>query len=312
MTPPKTTIKFKLNMRGLDIIQTVYVFLMGLGLREAFLASYDIVLRLQSLSWPQETVLGLLFLNLLFLSVRFFWVPRSFRRLYFLSEVRRSRDGVSSRIRPAETSLHLFIILVHSAIYFLLCRQFAYFAFVSTAYKSYSQTALATYVLLHALLLIFNALWLIYISMRMDRIRRTIIDLPPFLESKSESWLWSRNNLICSLLAVAPLVVFTSCNSGVVACISVAFPADRQPFAIIPTSVVNIAFFIEYFVFEPLKMIWSEPIPSDFVVGFWALGWLMINSIWDLFVTAHYYINLEEIEEEQACDTDVVDKAVKS
>jgi hypothetical protein len=62
----------------------------------------------------------------------------------------------------------------------------------------------------------------------------------------------------------------------------------------------------------PLKTIWSEPMPRDFVVGFWVLGWLMINSIWDLFVTAHHYINLEEVEEEQTCDIDVVDKAVKS
>lgn len=33
MTFTASTVKFKMNMRGLDIVQTVYVFLMGLGLR---------------------------------------------------------------------------------------------------------------------------------------------------------------------------------------------------------------------------------------------------------------------------------------
>jgi hypothetical protein len=299
---PNITTKIKMTMRGMDIIQTVYAFLMGLGLREAFLASYEIYLKLSSLGWDTIILVGLLFLNIVLLSVRFFWVPRNLRHLYFLAEASEVRSKSPTVLSAAETSVHIIIILVHSLLYFFLCRQFAYFAFVSIAYDSNSQVALLSYVFLHISLLIFNAFWLMCVNKREAYIRERSNDSPSDQKFESESRLWYRNNLFFSLLAVAPLAVFSSCGSELLLCIphsSAAIPNATIPqtLPVIPTSALNIALFFNYFFDIAVKNPFI-PVSREFIVGFWAMVALMLNSMFDLFLTAHYYVKLEEIERE--------------
>jgi|ERR1700733_6485758 hypothetical protein len=287
------TVKFKKNMRGVDIIQTVYAFLMGLGLREAFLASYEIYLKWESLDWHQIILPALLFFNIILLSVRFFWVPRNFRYLYFCAEQNKFHlEPDKAPLSSFETSVHVFIILIHSLLYFLLCRQFGYFTFVSIRYESGSQGALTSYVFLHASLLIFNAVWLIYVNWKETDLQSKFKIDPQerFHNLNSESKFWFRNNLFFSLLAVAPLAAFASCSSELLACISQAFSAKPPPFPVIPTSTFNIALVFDY--------IFKGVTKPDFFLAIWALGALMINSVIDLSFTAHYYVNLEEVEEE--------------
>jgi hypothetical protein len=183
---------------------------------------------------------------------------------------------------------------MHGALYFLLCKQFEYYVFVSTNYNSYSRSVFATYVFVHASLLILNALWIAFLNMREDAMLKALEgDTPPFLQSKSESKVWYRNNLAFSLLAVAPLAVFSSCDSQLSDCLAVAFSPGQRPFAVIPTSSINIAFVFEYF-----AATFSGSESRDFALAIWALAALIANSLVDLFLTAPYYINLEEVEEE--------------
>jgi hypothetical protein len=319
-----TTVKYKLNMRGLDIIQTVYGLLLALGLREVFLAFYDIFKQPFS-SVESALVAALLFLNIILLSLRFFWVPRNLRRLYFVSEYCRLKcqgaqaDSASTEpnILPAYvTSWHIGVILLHGALYFLVCKEFEYYVFVSISYTSYSRTVFATYVFVHASLLIFNALWLISVNASEDAMRRKWLpndDHPPFLKFGSESKIWYRNNLAFALLAIGPLAVFSACDSDLPACLSMAFPTGQppfatisasspfalihmsslSPFAVIPTSSLNIAFLFEYIAaaFSPLAS-------RDVLLAVWAMAALIANSVIDLTFTAPRYIGLEEIEQE--------------
>jgi hypothetical protein len=57
MNSLKASVKFKINMRGLDIVQTVYALLVALGLREVFLAFYNIFL-LQQFSLSDDFVVA--------------------------------------------------------------------------------------------------------------------------------------------------------------------------------------------------------------------------------------------------------------
>jgi hypothetical protein len=297
-------IKFKLNMRGMDIIQTVYGLLLALGLREAFLGFYDVVLQQQSgLPIQDLLVAAAVFVNIILLSLRFFWVPRNLRRLFYVSQycIRTKSQPINPLVQPRalkpwETPAHICCILMHGAFYFLVCKQFEYYVFVSTAYDSYSRSAFATYVFVHASFLVFNALWLIWVTRTEDAIRQSWLkpgEDPPFLKAGSESKFWYRNNLVFSLLAVAPVAVFSSCDSDLNACLSMAFPPMQRPFAVIPTSAFNIAIVFEYFAY-----IFSALVPRDVFLALWALVSFGANSIIDLINTAPRYIGLEEIEEE--------------
>jgi hypothetical protein len=285
--------KFKTNLRGLDIIQAVYALLLALGLREVFLAFYTIFLQ-QRVSGSDNLVVALLlFANILLLSVRFFWVPRNFRRLYYVSEYCRILGNYSG-LPAYEASTHILIILAHGALYFLLCKEFEYFVFVTSSYNSLMVSAFTTYVFLHVSLLTVNGFWIMLINKREDMIRQKSGQLP-LLQHKSESKIWYRSNLAFSLLTVAPIVVLSSCQASFSECLSVAYSNIQRPYSLIPTSSYNIAS-----LFELMAAMFSGFNKSrDFLLAMWALLLLGVNSIIDLFFTAGYYIYLEDVETEE-------------
>jgi hypothetical protein len=294
-TVPKT--KFKQSMRGVDIIQTVYALLIALGLREVFVAFHTIFLR-QAVAYQSPNFVAALglFLNIVLLSVRFFWVPRNFRRLYYVSEFCRAQGKDAVVLRAVETSVHVMVILAHGALHFLLCKQFEYFVFVATTYDALATSAFTTYVYIHASLLVLNSLWLIIVNIREDQ----ILDAaghPPALKSNSESRLWYRSNLAFALLAVAPLVVFSSCTSGFSECISVSYSKLQGSLNVIPTSAYNVAAVFKYI---------AESIPGEhdpsLILALWVLVVLAANSLLDLTLTAHYYVILEDMETEWVYD----------
>ena len=283
----ETKIKFKTSMRGLDIFQTVYALLVALGLREVFVAFTTIFEQ-------QNLVEMLIFGNILLLSVRFFWVPRNFRRLYYVSEYCRHHGLGHLTVTPAEASLNLIVILLHALLYFLLCKQFEYFVFVTASYDSLSTSAFASYVYFHASLLILNGIWLIYINAKEDAIRAGAGN-PPLLRTNSESRLWYRSNLAFALIAVAPVVVFLPCPQSTFSeCVAASYSTSHA-LSVIPTSAYGIAS-----VFDIMVEAFGGGADRILFVEMWVIVFFALNSILDLALTAGYYVMLEDIEDEKS------------
>ena len=287
-TPPIHQFKFKTSMRGVDVIQTVYALLIALGLRDVFAAFYTIFQKAPPEGSDNFPIALALFANIMLLSVRFFWVPRNFRRLYFKSAF---SDGFTgSKLLMWESSLNIFVILLHGLLHFLLCKQFEYFVFIATSYDLLFTASFATYVYLHASLLIVNALWIIYTTWREDDLRKE--GAPEMLQAKPASRVWIRSNLAFALIAVGPLVIFASCSSPLDKCLQAAYP-DSHWLSALPTSAYSIAALFD----------WIEPLlgaghSRDFTVACWAMAAFAINSFLDLGFTSSYYVLLEDYEEE--------------
>jgi hypothetical protein len=284
-------------MRGVDVIQTVYALLIALGLREVFLAFYAVFQQHQGLSLQQsqealvrQAIAIALFANIILLSVRFFWVPRNFRRLYFVSEYCLSRK--MRGLEWGESSLNVFIILFHGLLHFLLCKQFEYFVFVSTTYDPLSTPVFATCIHMHVALLILNGFWLIYTNLREGMLlKRT--GTPEMLKAKPGSQLWYRSNLLFALISVGPLVVFSSCSSTLSQCLLASYP-QTEGLSAIPTSAYSIAA-----VFDLITPVFSGLSSSrDTLLACWALLFLGLNSLLDLGFTSSYYVILEDVERE--------------
>lgn len=286
---PQRQLKFKTSMRGVDVIQTVYALLIALGLRDVFAAFYNIYQQASVSSRGGFLVALLLFINIILLSVRFFWVPRNFRRLYF--EAAFTTSFAASGLKPWEVSLNILVIMLHGALHFLLCKQFEYFVFISMSYKSLSSPSFATYVFLHVGLLTLNGLWILYTTRREDNLR--LPGSPEMFKAKPASRLWYRSNLAFALIAVAPLVVFSPCSSPMAQCLKAAYP-DPQMLSLLPMSAVGGAS-----VFDLLSPLLSKLAGSrDAALVAWAMTALLINSLLDLFFTSSYYVLLEDFEEE--------------
>jgi hypothetical protein len=287
--PMNRTVKFKTSMRGVDVIQTVYALLIALGLREVFLALYTIFQQIQV--WrPENLYVALaLFFNIMLLSVRFFWVPRNFRRLYFVSLYRTSFNNPG--LQAWEASFNIFIILLHGLLHFLLCKQFEYFVFITTAYDSLSTPTFAAYVYLHVTLLILNGLWLIYTNRREDDLRDQ--DSPEIFQAKPASRLWYRSNLTFALISVSPLAIFSSCSSVLSECLRAAY-ADPQGLSVLPTSAYSVASLFD--LATPLFSLLTGS--REAAVALWAMTFLLINSFLDLAFTSSYYVLLEDFETE--------------
>ena len=240
----------------------------------------------------KEILFFLLFVNIIFLSVRFFWVPRNLRHLLFAFKEYNLKHYSTQKTLPAfEITLNITSTLVHGALYFLICRQFEYFVFVSSSSLGYTSYVLETYILLHCSLLILNSFWLVYLTRREDTLP-SVQGSTRSLGATAKIRLWYRNNLALSLLAMAPIAVFSPCQSSFSECLSAVFPDVNKPFFLFPTSPLNLAIVFDTFyeIFSPLG------VKRSFAVFIWGLLILLANSLLDLFCTAHYYIDFEEVE----------------
>jgi hypothetical protein len=291
---PQRQIKFKTSMRGVDVIQTVYALLVALGLRDVFAAFYNIFEQASVNLRGSFLVALALFVNIILLSVRFFWVPRNFRRLYF--EATFATGFAHPGLKPWEVSLNIFVILLHGALHFLLCKQFEYFVFISMSYQFLVSSSFATYVFLHVSMLVVNGLWILYTTRREDSLR--LPDGPDMFKPKPASRLWYRSNLAFALIAVAPLVVFSSCSASLSQCLQAAYP-EPQLLSLLPMSALSVASF-----FDLVSPLFSELAGShDGAIAAWAMMALLINSLVDLLFTSSYYVLLEDYEDELAYKT---------
>ncbi len=172
---------------GMSLMQTVYTVAMVLGLERVVEASYELLIAPGGgLAGAVEFLrLGIVLVAILLLSIRFFWVHRNLN-----SYIVHFYDRLGEKVFTRMTTLHFPIALVHALLFFFICQVFAGLA---AADRAEDPTAVAGYalrfVLLYAMLLMLNSVWLLSISPS----RRT---------AEGPGRLWGLNNLGFSVSAL--------------------------------------------------------------------------------------------------------------
>jgi hypothetical protein len=286
------TLKLKRNTKGLDTIQAVYAFVMALGLREVFIGSYDFIIAIVfgtiNASKMSFFVALLLLVNVIFLGIRFFSVPRNLRTIIFAAAERRTPIDGHLGLSSAYLSTNWLIVFLHSLFFFLLCMEFKFIMFSVTSSAEWSPSILSGYILGHAFLLIMNGLWIGWLAMHEQSITGV-------RNTTHGGIIWFRNNLAFSLLAIGPFALLGTCQSSHFSCISALGFRDGTLDALMATSTVIVSGVFNAASYL-LSLMGIEPI---FHVAFWVLLCFLANSLIDLFTTGDHYIVLEEVEWER-------------
>jgi hypothetical protein len=187
--PPASKMLRKDDIRtGMNMAQTVYAVLMTLGLKVAAEALYPAIFapgRAGDAAFS-PVVISLVFISVLFLAIRFFWVPRNlYEYVHYYIGSRETND-----LKPIFRSLmliHFPIAFIHTLLFFGICEAFAEMA------KGGSHAAPAIhFVWIVIALLGLNAAWLFF-------------GIP---SGGSGRKIWATNNLIFAGLAVVALAGF--------------------------------------------------------------------------------------------------------
>jgi hypothetical protein len=313
-------------VRGIEVLQAVFAFIMALGLSEVFTGSYNFMTTV--LFSPDQTnseklLFLLVFFNTVLLGIRFFWVPRNFRLLVH-ETVRHHPDRHDlSPLRHYEISIHWFIILLHGMLFYLIGSEFEHVGFLMLSSKPFSQSALYGFFTMQIVLLLLNSAWIAAIEYRkLDFARRTdtaAIGLKP-----PGSILWMRNNLVCVLLTLGPLAIGSTCPAATGHCTVIAQAESKAgcvaaepaagltakadcvedlpsltgsglaPSPTAPAIIANASSLLFETVFAAF-----DPSAADRMIywpALWILMIFLVNSLLDLLNTGKFYLMLEEVE----------------
>lgn len=283
-------LKIKQTIGGLDVIQAVYAFAMALGLSEVFRGSKTVLPQVFSLLGPESSatlvsvLVLLVMVNVVLLALRFFWVPRNLRGLIFAAACQRQGEGNLVPLRNGTIALHLLIIFLHGGIFYFLCVEFEYMAFVASSSFPLAPDSLTRYLVLHACLLLLNAAWIWSVESQ-KRGLRSERD-----QSQAPGNVWWRNNFIFGLAAVAPIPILPICRDSLMGCISTGTEQPIGPIA-------------SWLPFSPEQFYGALVFVSRMsghdvalVVVLTSLLCLLANSLIDLLSTGHSYLILEEAE----------------
>jgi hypothetical protein len=300
-----TSPSFKENIGGLTVIQAVYAFAMALGLREVFLGSRTFMTNVafspDGFSLERVLLLSALLLNMMLLGLRFFWVPRNLRGLIFAAVKARGHQGgrLSADekgkqrkipLKDITVALHLIVIFLHGSVFYFLCVEFEFIAFAASSTAPFDAGALSGYVVIHVALLLLNSGWIASIQRQEARMRNEAS--PAKNASAAAGSVWWRNNLLCGLLAIAPLALLSTCGNSGVACLVGTGPGEVEISGLTPfapdhvyASVVSV-----FHLFGVDDAFLATGLISV------SLAFLLANSLFDLFKTGSTYLLLEEIE----------------
>tara|TARA_R110002020_G_scaffold15611_39_gene55848 strand:- start:3461 stop:4699 length:1239 start_codon:yes stop_codon:yes gene_type:complete len=326
LVAPRYTLRYKLSVRGIEVFQAVFAFIMALGLGEVFTGSYHFLTTV--LFSPDQTnseklLFLLVFFNIVLLGIRFFWVPRNFRLLVHETVRHHPEMHDLSPLQHYEISIHWFIVLLHAMLFYLIGSEFEHIGFLMLSSKPFSQSALYGFFTMQIVLLLLNSAWIAAIEYRKrDFARRTdnaAISLKP-----PGSILWMRNNLACVLLTLGPLAIGSTCPAATGHCLVIAeaqssagcvmadggaaragkveciddLPsltgAGLAPSPTSPAIIANASSLLFETVFAAL-----DPSDADRMI-YWPALWILIiflvNSLLDLLNTGKFYLMLEEVE----------------
>ncbi|MGX1097789.1 hypothetical protein [Amorphus sp. MBR-141] len=322
---PRYTLRYKLSVRGIEVFQAVFAFIMALGLGEVFTGSYNFLTTV--LFSPDQTnseklLFLLVFFNIVLLGIRFFWVPRNFRLLVHETVRHHPEMHDLSPLQHYEISVHWFIILLHAMLFYLIGSEFEHIGFLMLSSKPFSQSGLYGFFTMQIVLLLLNSAWIAAIEYRKQDFARRSASAAVSLKPPG-SILWMRNNLACVLLTLGPLAIGSTCPAATGHCVVIAQTqaaagcvateapaagrradcAEELPsltgagLAPSPTSPAIIAN-ASSLLFETVVAA-LDPTMADRMLywpALWILTIFLINSLLDLLNTGKFYLMLEEVE----------------
>jgi hypothetical protein len=281
------SVNIKTNVRGLDVLATVYAFAMALGLTQVFIGSQSFLTRVLSGTAPltdEKTLLVLmLFANVALLGLRFFWAPRNLQSLVIMAartdaiapNADRARGDLSNRA----IAFHLLIIFAHGTLFYLICAEFEFIAFSISSSLPLNSSVFVGYIIMHASLLLMNAAWI-------------ALSIANAHDKPSAGNVWWRNNLTASLFALAPFAIASTCQSETAQCIRQPVESALDVTAMLPTSPQVFAS-VYYDIVGLLSRIGVD---SLFLPIYWVFAVFLINSAYDLLNAGRYYVFFEDVE----------------
>jgi hypothetical protein len=292
------SVNIKTNVRGLDVLATVYAFAMALGLTQVFIGSQSFLTRVLSGTAPltdEKTLLVLmLFANVALLGLRFFWAPRNLQSLVIMAartdaiapNADRARGDLSNRA----IAFHLLIIFAHGTLFYLICAEFEFIAFSISSSLPLNSSVFVGYIIMHASLLLMNAAWIALV--RRQEVRLASRSIANAHDKPSAGNVWWRNNLTASLFALAPFAIASTCQSETAQCIRQPVESALDVTAMLPTSPQVFAS-VYYDIVGLLSRIGVD---SLFLPIYWVFAVFLINSAYDLLNAGRYYVFFEDVE----------------
>jgi hypothetical protein len=302
-----STIKFKKNFRGLDVVQAVYALAMAYGMTLAFIGSQSfltqILARDGAFSDEKTYVIIMLFFNVTMLGLRFFWVPRNLQDLVIAAKKKNPAQSLElNGLSSAAIAVHMIVIFLHGALFYIICNEFEFIVFASTSNFPVSSSVFGGYVLMHILLLLMNAGWIGVVKRQEER----LLNDRKVHREKSPGNVWWRNNLICGLIAISLFAITSECYSGVT-CVREPLYFDGS-FPIFPSSPHVLASI--YYLVAPV-MTFVTRIEAPLLPVFCVLVIFAANSMYDLMNAGEFYVSSNDVEEEEQRDA-AKERAVES
>lgn len=302
----RNTVKLKINVRGLDVIQSVYAFAVALGLTQVFTGSQIFLTRVLSGTTPlteEKTLLmGLLLVNVALLGLRFFWAPRNLQglviaaaRAHAIKPHKRKEQGDLSN---AVIGLHLTVIFLHGALFFLICGEFEFIAFSVSSNLPMSASVFVGYTIMHVVLLLMNAAWIAMIKMQEKRYLPASPEQTNPPEEETAGDVWWRNNLVASLVAIAPFTFSSTCRSAASQCVQQATEGRVAFTAFFPTS--PHVFATTYY--DLVSLLANIGLSSPYAAVYWVFLTFLANSLYDLLNAGRFYVFFEDVEWEQSIE----------
>lgn len=297
----RLTARLKTSTEGLDVIQTVYAFAMALGLTEVFVGSKTFIDAL--LFGPANSlsivIVALLLANVIFLGLRFFWVPRNLRHLVYIAAqtplIGPRKDEVN--LPNITVAFHFIMIFVHGAVYYLICTEFEFIVFLTASSMPLGLSMFAGYVVLHVSLLLVNACWIGLVQVQAAHLERQKVGGQ---QAESPGSVWWRNNLVCSLVALAPFAVTMSCQSAIAQCMAPGTGLSENIVNVLPVSPQQLADLFQVIAWQATQL----GLSVEQAAVLWALLVLLLNSAYDLLTTGRSYLVFEDVEWEEAGQED--------
>jgi hypothetical protein len=287
----------KTTVRGLDVLQTVYGVIMGLGLKDVFDKAYRFFSQSpHSVLDPRSQgqfdfpliAAAFLFTNILLIGIRFFWVPRNLRTFVVQARVAMVARGETAEEKPANWSIaaSLIVIMLHAGLYYLLCSEFGLFLTAIYTNSAFQFQAFGVCAWTQASLLVLNATWILALSAGVGRRPQKVPD----------GVIWARSNLAFSLFALPPLLLM-ACRYPAPASIAMLQDNSGTFFQAFPTSPRAILGLFRWVCDRSTQR-------PELVATLWISVSFLTNSLLDLLKTARHYIFLEEFEDSQTLVAD--------
>ena len=175
---------------GLSLVQTIYGIAMVLGLQGAIETAYGVLVAPDPPPSAMPRVVdAFTVVMIMFLGLRFFWVPRNLYAYLLLSG-----HSLEKRLRRM-TVLHFPIVLIHALLFYCVCQAYVDIASSTAPLDSGLARELATrFALFYAGLLAVNGAWLLLGFGHRD--------------ASTAEGIWGRNNLVSAALMVAVWILF--------------------------------------------------------------------------------------------------------